>query len=109
MILLEASAAVSPPGGDHTAIWVALIAAMSSLAGTYLVARQGKQVKESHRMLTVNHHSSEQAGLEPTILDRIDDLKQLVLGQGHRLNDHITHSNGMDERLVALEELIKKK
>jgi hypothetical protein len=84
----------------------ASIAAFTALASTWMTARQGKKVNETHKQVTVNHHSSD----FPTVLDRIDSVQTAVLGLGTELNhlrtdfnDHVSHSNEMDVRLMKVE------
>lgn len=53
-----------------------------------LVTQLLNPVQETHRQVTVNQHSSE----EPTILDKMDDLKKQISGVGEKLDQHlITH------------------
>lgn len=52
-----------------------IVAAIVTGIFALVVARQGKKTNEMHRMLTVNHHSSER----PTILDELSDIKSLLL------------------------------
>lgn len=96
-----------------TAILVALI----GVAGSVVVARMTtgatrRKVEETHRMVTVNHHSSEAQGKQATLLDHMDDIKQLVIAQGGRMDEHIKLSDARsaDEarRLAWLEEYANK-
>jgi hypothetical protein len=52
------------------AIVVAVIAGLFGLAQI----RMSKKISETHRQVTVNHHSSE----NPTILDKLDDLERAI-------------------------------
>lgn len=90
---------------------VATIAAMGAFANTAIAVRQGKKVTETHKQVTVNHHSSE----VPTVLDRLDDVHmkvqdvfKLVIDLGSDFNAHVAHSNEMDQRLYAVESEVKK-
>ena len=87
-------------------IIVAIVATLGTLANTIISMRQNKQINETHKQVTVNHHSSE----SPTVLDRIDDVQQAVLLLATGLTDmrgdftkHLIHSNEMDLRMVSLE------
>lgn len=90
---------------EFASVVVAAIAAVSALAGTWMTARQTKRIDETHKQVTVNHHSSD----EPTVLDRIDDVKVLVLAQGQILSSHIAHSNDMDLRLLEIESEVRRR
>lgn len=59
-------------------VFVALIAAVASVITAFVTTRDRKKVKETHRAVTVNHHSSE----NPTVLDMIADL-------GEKIDRHI--------------------
>lgn len=92
-------------------VLVAAIAALSALANTAMMHRQGKKVDETHKQVTVNHHSSE----EPTVLDRIDDVRTEVVGlRGEvntlhtQFNSHVAHSNEMDARLLSVESEVRR-
>lgn len=92
-----------------TAIIVGVIAALATLGAAWIANRpQRKKVEETHRMLTVNHHESEKRGEQATILDRMDDIKTLVVAQGSLLTEHIkvsdTRSADEARRLGRLEE-----
>lgn len=85
-----------------TAIIVGALAALATLGAAWLANRpQRKRVEETHRMVTVNHHSSEAQGKQPTILDHMDDIKQLLV-------EHIKASDARDadktRRLDRVEE-----
>jgi hypothetical protein len=82
------------------------VAALGILANTALTMRQNRKLNETHKQVTVNHHSS----THPTVLDRIDDVRTVVLELGTELNhlrgdfnNHVSHSNSMDERLIKIE------
>lgn len=88
-------------------IIASFFAAVASLGSVWMTVRQGKKVDETHKQVTVNHHSSD----FPTVLDRIDDVKTLVLGYGGRMNDlandfndHKIHAFNLERRLVAVED-----
>lgn len=73
-------------------IYVALIAAAASILVAVLQNRDRKnlvetqkKVTETHRMVTVNHHTSD----SPTLLDRLDDQDQLLKAVINRLDRHI--------------------
>lgn len=96
-----------------TAIIVGALAAMATLGAAWIANRpQRKKVEETHRMVTVNHHSSEALGKQATLLDHMDDIKQLVITQGGRMDEHIKLSDARsaDEarRLAWLEEYANK-
>lgn len=85
---------------------VATIAAMGAFANTAIAVKQGRKVDETHKQVTVNHHSSK----VPTVLDRIDDVDKrvhdvfkLVIELGTDFNAHVAHSNQMDQRLLEVE------
>lgn len=92
---------------------VATIAASGAVVNTIIAAGQGRKLDETHKQVTVNHHSSQ----TPTVLDRIDDVRQEVLlvsstltamcSEVNRLhsdfNAHVAHSNEMDIRLIEIE------
>lgn len=61
------------------AILVAIVAGVFGL----LQVRMNKKISETHRQVTVNHHSSE----NPTILDKLDDLEKAIR---EHLNWHLT-------------------
>lgn len=88
------------------AVIAATVAALGTIVNTIVAKRQHKKINETHKQVTVNHHSSD----FPTVLDRIDDVQQAVLSLATGLTDlrgdfikHVTHSNEMDLRLVKLE------
>jgi hypothetical protein len=110
-----------------TAVLVAIVGALATLGAAYLANRPQRKkiermdrkvdgmdakVDESHRMLTVNHHSSELVGKDPTILDHLDDLKTLLRSVDGRLTEHIKHADFrdlvVDHRLDRIEEHITK-
>ena len=64
-------------------VLAATVAAVASVIVAAITVGQRKKVEETHKQVTVNHHSSQ----EPTVLDRIDDVKILVLELGGRMND----------------------
>lgn len=97
---------------------VAAIAALSALANTRMTMKQSRKVDETHKQVTVNHHSSE----FPTVLDRIDDVRglaqQAVTDVGSlrsevnhlhtEFNSHVAHSNEMDARLLTVESEVHR-
>lgn len=92
-----------------TAIIVGIIAALATLGAAWIANRpQRKKVEETHRMITVNHHSSREQGKPDTVLDHLTDLKTLVVAQGSLLTEHIkvsdTRSADEARRLGRLEE-----
>lgn len=91
-------------------IIVASIAAVGGVASAWMTARQGRQVRETHKQVTVNHHSS----ATPTVLDRIDDVRTALVKLGSDLNDlhgkfndHLAHSNDMDRRVLTMESEVQ--
>jgi hypothetical protein len=56
------------------AIICAIIAAFGSCLTVVLTQRQNRKIDETHRTLTVNHHSS----AIPTVLDRLSSLDTKV-------------------------------
>lgn len=58
------------------------IAASAAMYGVHRTTRQDRKIAETHRTLTVNHHSSD----EPTVLDRLDSLTQQVKGANTRID-----------------------
>lgn len=88
----------------------AAVAIVPTTITAIATSRQGKRLNEqsaklaeTHQAVTVNHHSS----ATPTVLDRLDDVKQLVLLQNQRLSDHIDHAKQMDLRLLTVEETLR--
>lgn len=82
------------------------VAAIPASINIVLTLKQGHKVRETHKQVTVNHHSSD----FPTVLDRLDDVQNAVLGLGAGLNDlrgdfnkHVTHANEMDLRIIKME------
>ena len=49
-----------------------LVLLLSTLISPAILLIMNKKIKETHRQVTVNHHSSE----NPTILDKLDDLQK---------------------------------
>lgn len=105
MILADAAAEITQ-GSNSGLVIVAIITATASIFTTWLTVRQGRKLSETHKQVTVNHHSS----AEPTVLDRIDDVRSAVLDIASEVNHlrtdfngHITHSNEMDLRLIKME------
>lgn len=89
---------------ETASVLVAGIAAFAAVANTRMTVRQNRKIDETHKQVTVNHHSSD----IPTVLDRIDDVQVAVmkLNASHNelridLNDHVTDSNRMHARLLA--------
>lgn len=87
-------------------IIVAVVAAIASIASAWMTHRQSGPLRETHKQVTVNHHSS----AKPTVLDRIDDVRTEVLRVAAdmndlhgKFNDHLAHSNRMDARLLKTE------
>lgn len=60
-------------------------------------------LQEVKHQVSVNQHSSAQ----PTVLDKIDDVRAEVRAIGHILDAHLTHAAEMDARLIATERRIK--
>jgi hypothetical protein len=54
---------------------VAIVGGLLNLLTAVVVILLGKKVGETHRQVTVNHHSSE----KPTILDELSNIKSLLL------------------------------
>ncbi len=78
-------------------IIVAIIAAVGVIGGAAAPTLiQRKKVNETHRMVTVNHHSSREQGKPDTVLDHLTDLKELVSAQGSLLAEHIKHAEIRD-------------
>jgi hypothetical protein len=69
---------------DPTVI-VASIAAATSITTTAMVVRDRGKVAETHRQVTVNHHSSE----SPTVLDVISDLREDIAALASEQRAHI--------------------
>lgn len=87
-----------------TAVIVAVVAGLATLGAAWLANRpQRKKVEETHRMVTVNHHSSELEGKQPTLLDHMDDIKTL-LAEHIKLSD--ARSADEARRLSRLEESV---
>ena len=93
-------------------ILVAAIAAIGTCINTLIAVHQGRKVTETHKQVTVNHHSSD----FPTVLDRIDDVQTtalhavtLINGLHGEFNEHVTHSNEMDARLLQVEREVQDK
>lgn len=63
----------------------ASIAAIASILCAAIVRMDSKKVNETHRQVTVNHHSSD----SPTLLDRFDDLESSVKIVDNKLDHHI--------------------
>lgn len=49
-----------------------ILVLVSTLISPAILLVMNKKIKETHKQVTVNHHSSE----SPTILDKLDDLQQ---------------------------------
>lgn len=88
-------------------IIVAAIAAIASIVSAMISVRQRGKVNETHKQVTVNHHSS----MKPTVLDHIDDVRQLVLAQGAQINalsrdfnEHVHESIEVRKRVDDIEE-----
>jgi len=84
----------------------ATIAAAGAFLNTAVIVKQNRKVSETHKQVTVNHHSSD----SPTVLDRIDTMQASILDLAadfnrHRgdFNDHVSHSNEMDLRVIKIE------
>jgi hypothetical protein len=57
---------------SEASVVVSSIATVGAFASTFLTVKYGKKSDETHKMTTVNHHSSE----KPTILDRLDNIEK---------------------------------
>lgn len=53
-----------------------IITALIAAAGLVVAAKMSVRVKETHRQVTVNHHSSK----EPTLKDLVESLRAEVRG-----------------------------
>ena len=69
---------------DPTVIGTAITAA-ASIATTAMVVRDRGKVAETHRQVTVNHHSSE----SPTVLDVISDLREDIADLAGEQRAHV--------------------
>lgn len=56
-------------------ILAAIVSGVFAIMGTVVTWVLGKKINETHRQVTVNHHSSE----NPTILDQLSDIKSILL------------------------------
>ena len=94
-----------------TTVLAAVVTGVFALGVAWIANRpQRKELEETHRMVTVNHHSSRAQGKPDTVLDHLADLKDLVGAQGTLLSQHIRHSEfrdtANDTRFRRIEEHI---
>lgn len=61
-------------------------------------------VKQVEKQVTVNHHSS----LEPTVLDRIDDVQQEVKVLGRMLEGHMEWSERWVDLIEREQDLLRQ-
>lgn len=66
-------------------ISAAIIAALASLVSAVITARQGKQIKETHKQVSENSHKNE----KPTVLDLISELRDEQRRTNAVIIDHL--------------------
>lgn len=84
-------------------IYVSAIAAIGSIFTARVASKSSSKISETHKQVTVNHHSSD----FPTVLDRIDDVRVAVLNLREDFLTHVAHSGEMDLLLMELKREVR--